>query len=194
MWHLNFNVSQETRIAWCQVGACLKNKGDIDWHVLIHPLSLSQQKGWTNKSYGHCQGHGNTCCQVSSSVISTVGWSCSESNQFGRHCMWPWNRNADNVFEKVFEKVKYFRKVFKYKYFSFIKVKYFEILSNANVFDPMPGAQVLIHTSKWIVATQREQMCQVSTQQHRIKPGLSYLRVQQAVYGGSVNVATLVTP
>ena len=27
---------------------------------------------------------------------------------------------------KVFEKVKYSRKVFKYKYYSFLKVKYFE--------------------------------------------------------------------
>ena len=30
VWQLNFKVSQETRIAWCQHGVWLKNKGDID--------------------------------------------------------------------------------------------------------------------------------------------------------------------
>ena len=62
-------------------------------------------------------------------------------NQFGRHYMWQWKRNVDtdNVFENIFEKVKYFRKVFKYKYFLFLNYKYLTniyILSNTNVFDP----------------------------------------------------------
>ena len=51
---------------------------------------------------------------------------CSEGNQFGRHYMWSWNRNVDtdNVFENVFEYVEYFKNVFKYKYLSFLNVKY----------------------------------------------------------------------
>ena len=40
--------------------------------------------------------------------------------------MWQWKRNVDtdNVFEQIFEKVKYLRKVFKYKYFLFLNYKY----------------------------------------------------------------------
>ena len=77
--------------------------------VLIHPLALSKQKLWSLPwPWEHL-------LLVYSSVISTVGWSCSEGNQFGQHYMWYWNRNVDT--DNVFEKVEYFRKVFKYKYF-----------------------------------------------------------------------------
>ena len=38
------------------------------------------------------------------------------------------NVDTDNVFEKIFEKAKYFRKVFKYKYFKFLNIKYKFIL------------------------------------------------------------------
>ena len=44
------------------------------------------------------------------------------------------------MYLKVFEKIKYFRKVFKYKYFSFLKVKYKYFKNkylNTYVFDPM---------------------------------------------------------
>ena len=34
------------------------------------------------------------------------------------------NVDNDNVFENIFENVKYFRKVFKYKYFLFLNYKY----------------------------------------------------------------------
>ena len=81
--------------------------------VLIHLLALSKIKVILIKVVVTAMAMGSTCLQVSSSVISTVGWSCSECNQFGRHCMWSWNRNVDT--DNIFEKVKYFRKLFKYK-------------------------------------------------------------------------------
>ena len=46
------------------------------------------------------------------------------------------------MYLKVFEKVKYFRKIFKYKYDSFLKVKYQyfgKVFKYFQMFDPMSG-------------------------------------------------------
>ena len=47
-------------------------------------------------------------------IISLAGITCDKEK----------NDDTDNVFEQIFEKVKYFRKVFKYKYFVFLNYKY----------------------------------------------------------------------
>ena len=78
----------------------------------------------TKRGYWHmvtAKAMGDTCCQVSSSVISTTGWKTLQLQSMGilrqsvwqalyNGCMWSWNRNDDtnNVFETAFENDKYF--------------------------------------------------------------------------------------
>ena len=62
--------------------------------------------------------------------------------------MWSWNRNidTDNLFEKVFENVKYFKRIFKYKYFSFLKVKYKSLKKEFKYFQIQINPQGLVHS------------------------------------------------
>ena len=86
------------------------------------------------------------------------------------------NFDTDNVFEnslKVFENVKYFKKVFKYKLFSFLKVKhknkYFEesikklLNTSTNVFDPVSGEAIRIFTLKKIHHRTRTSLMKTSS-------------------------------
>ena len=63
--------SQDTSVAWCQLGAWLKNKGDIDlWSLSgANPIYGSEQTNIVVTA----RAMGDTCCQVPSSIISTVG-------------------------------------------------------------------------------------------------------------------------
>ena len=122
VWQLNTKDSLETKIAWCQLGAWLKTKGDIDlWWQSGANSSHGSEQTKVAVTTPYCQGH----LLSDVLVISTVGWKthvlvafnryfegwkqlvlwkviCSDGNQFGRFYMWYWSRNigTDNVFKK----------------------------------------------------------------------------------------------
>ena len=120
LWgRLNFKVSQETRITWCQIEPWLKNKRGYWPMVTVRSILWL----WANTSCGHCRARGKPAVKCLHQYLALLGEvAVHEGSQFGRHYMWQWKRNVDTAvltmyFKKIFEQVKYFRIVFKYKYF-----------------------------------------------------------------------------